>query len=77
MKINYGIQYNIQADMPNKPLPPLNPQTHQPMNADDLSHSFPYLQKMVGGTAAHQYAVIGAVLGIIAAVMTLACGLPK
>lgn len=20
--------YNIQADMPNKPLPPLNPQTH-------------------------------------------------
>lgn len=30
---------------------------------------------MVGGTAAHQYAVIGAVLGIIAAVMTLACGL--
>jgi glycoside/pentoside/hexuronide:cation symporter, GPH family len=37
--------------------------------------SFPYLQKMVGGSAAHQYAVIGAVLGIIAAVMTLACGL--
>ena len=37
--------------------------------------SFPYLQKMVGGTAAHQYAVIGVVLGIIAAVMTLACGL--
>ena len=32
--------YNIQADMPNKPLPPLNPQTHQPMNADDLSHVF-------------------------------------
>ena len=30
--------YNIQADMPNKPLPPLNPQTHQPLNADDLSH---------------------------------------
>ncbi|XP_041598371.1 tryptophan synthase beta chain 2-like [Vulpes lagopus] len=26
--------------MPNKPLPPLNPQTHQPMNADDLSHVF-------------------------------------
>ena len=37
--------------------------------------SFPYLQKMVGGTEAHQYAVIGAVLGIVAAVMTLACGL--
>ena len=27
--------YNIQADMPNKPLPPLNPQTHQPLTADD------------------------------------------
>ncbi len=29
---------------------------------------------MVGGTDAHQYAVIGAVLGVVAAVMTLACG---
>lgn len=37
--------------------------------------SFPYLQKMVGGTPAHQYAVLGAVLGAVAAVMTLACGL--
>lgn len=37
--------------------------------------SFPYLQKMVGGTEAHQYAVLGAVLGGIAAAMTLACGL--
>lgn len=37
--------------------------------------SFPYLQKFVGGTEAHQYAVIGAVLGIAAAVMTLVCGL--
>lgn len=37
--------------------------------------SFPYLQKMVGGTVAHQYAVLGAVLGAIAAAMTLACGL--
>ena len=37
--------------------------------------SFPYLQKMVGGSEAHQYAVIGAVLGGLAAVMTLACGL--
>lgn len=37
--------------------------------------SFPYLQKMVGGTEAHQYAVLGAAFGIIAAVMTLACGL--
>ncbi len=37
--------------------------------------TFPYLQKWVGGTEAHQYAVIGAVLGIVAAAMTLACGL--
>lgn len=37
--------------------------------------SFPYLQEMVGGTATHQYAVIGAILGVVAAVMTLACGL--
>lgn len=32
--------YNIQADMPNKPLPPLNPQTHKPMTAEDLSQVF-------------------------------------
>lgn len=37
--------------------------------------AFPYLQKWVGGTDAHQYAVIGAGLGVLAAVMTLACGL--
>ena len=37
--------------------------------------SFPYLQKLVGGSEAHQYAVLGAVLGGIAAAMTLACGL--
>ena len=37
--------------------------------------SFPYLQQWVGGTEAHQYAVIGAVLGGVAAVMTLVCGL--
>lgn len=37
--------------------------------------SFPYLQKMVGGSEAHQYAVLGAGLGIVAAAMTLACGL--
>lgn len=28
--------YNIQADMPNKPLPPLNPKTKQPLQASDL-----------------------------------------
>ena len=37
--------------------------------------SFPYLQKLVGGTPAHQYAVLGAVLGGLAALGTLACGL--
>ena len=37
--------------------------------------SFPYLQKMVGGSEAHQYAVLGAGFGVLAAVMTLACGL--
>lgn len=37
--------------------------------------AFPYLQKMVGGTESHQYAVLGAVLGGVAAAMTLACGL--
>lgn len=37
--------------------------------------SFPYLQKFVGGTDAHQYAVLGACFGFLAAAMTLACGL--
>lgn len=37
--------------------------------------SFPYLQKMVGGTEAHQYAVLGALLGALAAALTLVCGL--
>lgn len=37
--------------------------------------SFPYLQKLVGGTDAHQYAVLGACFGILAAVLTLICGL--
>ncbi|GEM_PF-6603 len=37
--------------------------------------SFPYLQKMVGGSDAHQYAVLGAILGGLAAVLTLVCGL--
>lgn len=36
---------------------------------------FPYLQKFVGGTDAHQYAVLGAFFGILAACMTLGCGL--
>ncbi|MBO4606392.1 MAG: MFS transporter [Prevotella sp.] len=37
--------------------------------------SFPYLQKLVGGSDAHQYAVLGAGFGLLATVMTLACGL--
>ena len=37
--------------------------------------SFPYLQKMVGGSDAHQYAVLGAILGGVAALLTLICGL--
>lgn len=32
--------YNIQADMPNKPLPPIHPATKQPVGVDDLSHIF-------------------------------------
>lgn len=28
--------YNIQADMVNKPMPPLNPATHKPLKAEDL-----------------------------------------
>ena len=31
--------YNIQAEMPNKPMPPLNPKTHEPLTAEDLSQS--------------------------------------
>ena len=32
--------YNIQADMKNKPLPPLNPATKEPLSAEDLGHIF-------------------------------------
>lgn len=32
--------YNIQADMPNKPLPPLHPQTRKPLRAEDLYEMF-------------------------------------
>ena len=37
--------------------------------------TFPYLQKLVGGTPQHQHAVLGAFFGFIAAAGTLACGL--
>ena len=33
--------YNILADMPNKPLPPLHPATKQPLGWEDLAHIFP------------------------------------
>ncbi len=33
--------YNIMADMPNLPPPPLNPQTKKPISPDDLSSIFP------------------------------------
>ena len=33
--------YNIVADMPNKPLPPLNPATRQPIGPEDLAPIFP------------------------------------
>lgn len=37
--------------------------------------SFPYLQKFVGGTDQHQYAVLGCFFGALATAGTLACGL--
>ncbi len=33
--------YNIQPDMPNKPLPPLHPATKEPVGPDDLAPLFP------------------------------------
>jgi len=33
--------YNILADMPNRPLPPLHPGTKQPLGPDDLAPLFP------------------------------------
>ena len=37
--------------------------------------SFPYIQRLVGGTEQHQYALIGASFGLLAALMTMTCGL--
>ena len=34
-----------------------------------------FFHKMIGGSPAHQYAVIGAAFGAVAALMTLICGL--
>jgi tryptophan synthase beta chain len=33
--------YNIQADMPNKPMPPLHPATREPIGPEDLAPLFP------------------------------------
>ena len=33
--------YNIQADMPTKPMPPIHPATRQPLGVDDLARIFP------------------------------------
>ncbi|MFZ1269692.1 MAG: TrpB-like pyridoxal-phosphate dependent enzyme, partial [Bacteroidales bacterium] len=33
--------YNIMADMPNKPMPPLNPATGKPVGPEELSLIFP------------------------------------
>ena len=40
-----------------------------------MMFSFPYMQEAIGGTEAHQYAVIGAVFGFVAAALTCICGL--
>ena len=46
IKVNLGEEeipkfwYNIQADMPNHPKPPINPQTNKPLEANDLSVIF-------------------------------------
>lgn len=40
-----------------------------------MMFSFPYIQQAIGGTLAHQYAVIGAVFGFLAAALTAICGL--
>lgn len=37
--------------------------------------TFPYIQKFIGGTDAHQYTMIGVIFGGLAALMTLLCGL--
>ena len=37
--------------------------------------SFPYLQKAIGGTPQHQYAMTGMCFGLLATLMTLGCGL--
>lgn len=46
--------YNIVADMPNKPLPPLHPGTRQPVGPDDLAPLFP-MQLILQEVSAERY----------------------
>ena len=41
--------YNIVADMPNKPMPPLHPVTRQPIGPEALAASFPDGTHKTGG----------------------------
>lgn len=36
---------------------------------------FPYVQNWIGGTPQHQYTMIGIIFGVLACIMTMACGL--
>ncbi|HMX40258.1 MAG TPA: TrpB-like pyridoxal phosphate-dependent enzyme [Saprospiraceae bacterium] len=46
--------YNVVADMPNKPLPPLHPGTRQPVGPDDLAPLFP-MQLILQEVSAERY----------------------
>lgn len=46
--------YNVVADMPNKPLPPLHPGTKQPVGPDDLAPLFP-MQLILQEVSAERY----------------------
>lgn len=46
--------YNIVADMPNKPLPPLNPKTKEPVGPEDLAPLFP-MELIKQEVSAEQY----------------------
>jgi hypothetical protein len=47
--------YNIVADMPNKPLPPLNPATREPIGPEALAPVFPYGAYKTGGLGRKVY----------------------
>ena len=46
--------YNVVADMPNKPLPPLHPATKQPVGPEDLAPIFP-MELIKQEVSAEQY----------------------